>query len=51
MQRQLLSRLDVREEMLESVCAYRHETNEEKKKTTENTEGAERGLVSVEALP
>lgn len=32
MQRQLLSRLYVREEMLESVCAYRHETNEEKKR-------------------
>lgn len=30
MQRQLLSRLDVREEMLESVHAYRHETNEKK---------------------
>lgn len=48
---QVLSRLGVREEILGSVHAYRLEINEKEKKTTKSTEGAERGLVSVEALP
>lgn len=45
---QLLSRLDVREEILESVHAYRHETN---KKKDNQKHGAEGGFMSVEALP